>query len=62
MGCGEDDSLIRRYVLWSLHRADLTGLGPDAGATITSLLQTGTEVFAAAAHRIIRYVRGKEVS
>lgn len=37
-------------------------VGPDTGASITSLVQTGTEVFAAAGPRIIRYVRGKEVS
>lgn len=34
--------------------------GPDAGATITSLVQTGSEVFAAAGPRVIKYLRGKE--
>jgi U3 small nucleolar RNA-associated protein 21 len=37
-------------------------LGPDAGADISSLAMTGTEVFAAAGTRILKYVRGKEVS
>lgn len=36
--------------------------GPDAGAPITSLAQTGTEVFAAAGSRVIKYFRGKEVA
>lgn len=42
----------------SLTAADFPG--PDAGTTITSLAQTGTEVFAAAGSRIIKYYRGKE--
>jgi hypothetical protein len=36
-------------------------VGPDAGESIRSVLQTGSEVYAAAGSRVIKYFRGKEV-
>lgn len=36
-------------------------LGPDAGDSIRSVLQTGSEVYATAGKRLIKYFRGKEV-
>lgn len=35
--------------------------GPDAGDTIRSVLQTGTEVYAAVGNKLIKYFRGKEI-
>ena len=52
---GESRCVRRRiYIL-------MVCLGPDAGAEIRSLQQTGTEVFASAGKRVIKYHRGKEV-
>ena len=56
---------ICRYVLLLFLLAEeameTDDLGPDAGDSIRSVLQTGTEVFAAAGKRVIKYFRGKEV-
>lgn len=35
-------------------------IGPDAGDTIRSVLQTATEVYAAVGSQVIKYFRGKE--
>lgn len=51
----------RSWMMWDAERMTLLFVGPDAGAPITSLAQTGTEVYAAAGPRVIRYHRGKEV-
>lgn len=36
-------------------------LGPDAGDSIRSVLQTATDVYAAVGNKVIKYFRGKEV-
>jgi hypothetical protein len=42
-------------------RRETDELGPDAGDSIRSVLQTGSEVYATAGKRLIKYFRGKEV-
>ena len=39
----------------------LTVIGPDAGDSIRSILQTATDVYAAVGNNVIKYFRGKEV-
>ncbi|RSH91126.1 hypothetical protein EHS25_010302 [Saitozyma podzolica] len=53
-------SVGRSWMMWDMARMTLVFVGPDAGADISSLAMTGTEVFAAAGTRILKYVRGKE--
>ncbi|GMK53974.1 hypothetical protein CspeluHIS016_0105600 [Cutaneotrichosporon spelunceum] len=55
-------SVGRSWLLWDAERMTLLFAGPDAGAPIASLAQTGTEVFASAGSRVIKYFRGKEAA
>ncbi|KAL7423168.1 rRNA-processing protein utp21 [Cryptotrichosporon argae] len=55
-------SVGRSWLMWDADRITLLFASPDAGAPIASLAQTGTEVFAAAGSRVIKYVRGKEAA
>ncbi|KAL1412861.1 rRNA-processing protein utp21 [Vanrija albida] len=55
-------SIGRSWLMWDAERMTLLFAGPDAGAPINSIAQTGTEVFAAAGPRVIKYLRGKETA
>ena len=63
MGCwGYDIGICRCVLVNRAHEPANHVIGPDAGAEIKSLAQTGTEVFASGGDRIIKCRRGKEVS
>jgi U3 small nucleolar RNA-associated protein 21 len=52
---------VGKSALLQFSERETDGLGPDAGDNIRSVLQTGTEVYATAGKRVIKYFRGKEV-
>ncbi|WVQ96671.1 hypothetical protein IAU59_003777 [Kwoniella sp. CBS 9459] len=53
-------SVGKSWLMWDAARMTLVFAGPDAGAQINSLAMTGTEIFASAGARVIKYHRGKE--
>ncbi|WRT67784.1 uncharacterized protein IL334_004758 [Kwoniella shivajii] len=53
-------SVGRSWLMWDAARMTLVFAGPDAGAQINALTMTGTEIFASAGTRVIKYHRGKE--
>ncbi|WWC70746.1 uncharacterized protein I206_104697 [Kwoniella pini CBS 10737] len=53
-------SVGRSWLMWDAARMTLVFAGPDTGAQINSLAMTGTEIFASAGARVIKYHRGKE--
>ncbi|WVQ82957.1 hypothetical protein IAT38_005093 [Cryptococcus sp. DSM 104549] len=53
-------SVGRSWLMWDAARMTLVFAGPDAGAKINDLSATGTEIYASAGSRVVRYVRGKE--
>ncbi|KLT38876.1 putative WD-repeat protein [Cutaneotrichosporon oleaginosum] len=55
-------SVGRSWLQWDAERMRLLFAGSDAGAPIAGLAQTGTEIFASAGARVIKYFRGKEVA
>ena len=52
-------SVGRSWMMWEAGRMGLLFVSPDSGAEISSLAQTGIEVFAASGSRVIKYTRGK---
>ncbi|OCF33495.1 U3 small nucleolar RNA-associated protein 21 [Kwoniella heveanensis BCC8398] len=53
-------SVGKSWLMWDAARMTLVFAGPDAGAQINALAMTGTEIFASAGARVIKYHRGKE--
>ena len=53
-------SVGKSWMMWDAAKMTLVFVGPQAREEISSLAQTGTEVFAAVGGRIIKYTRGKE--
>ncbi|EIW66765.1 hypothetical protein TREMEDRAFT_45592 [Tremella mesenterica DSM 1558] len=54
-------SIGRSWMMWEAGRMGLLFVGPDSGEQITSLAQTGTDVYAACGNGVTRYLRGKAV-
>ncbi|WVR06365.1 hypothetical protein IAU60_003396 [Kwoniella sp. DSM 27419] len=53
-------SVGKSWLMWDAARMTLVFAGPDAGAKINSLTMTGTDIYASAGPRVIKYHRGKE--
>ncbi|ORX40070.1 putative WD-repeat protein [Kockovaella imperatae] len=53
-------SVGRSWMMWDMERMTLVFVGPESGGEIKSLVQTGTEVFAAVGSRVLKYHRGKQ--
>ncbi|WVW84648.1 hypothetical protein I302_106682 [Kwoniella bestiolae CBS 10118] len=54
-------SVGRSWLMWDAARMTLVFAGPDAGAQINDLTMTGTDIYASAGARVIKYHRGKEI-
>ncbi|ODO10103.1 hypothetical protein I350_02331 [Cryptococcus amylolentus CBS 6273] len=55
-------SVGRSWLMWDAARMTLVFAGPDAGDKINGLTMTGTDIYASAGPRVIKYHRGKEVA
>ncbi|KAK8858577.1 hypothetical protein IAR55_002806 [Kwoniella newhampshirensis] len=54
-------SVGRSWLMWDAARMTLVFAGSDAGAPINSLTMTGTDIYASAGPRVIKYHRGKDI-
>ncbi|WVO12563.1 hypothetical protein L204_100167 [Cryptococcus depauperatus] len=55
-------SVGRSWLMWDAARMTLVFAGPDSGANINALTMTGTDIYASAGSKVIKYHRGKEVA